>query len=290
MEQESAIQHSFLELLEVQVDHWRDVEGDELRDHQPTHDDHPERPARGSVGPEADRNGSRADHRGEGRHQDGPEAIQTRIVNGALGRLAGCDPLAGKIDDHDSVLLDDPHQHEHPDERIERRLLPEQVKGQESPHEGCGKGREHRERVDVTLVENCQNHVHHEHGEGHQEGEVSDRVAKRLGLALQARSHGRRHDFPRGSADEIGGLTDGHPRLEIEEKRDAGELVQVVHRLRTERRLPRDQGVERHEVFPVIGLDVQERQVIGLRAGGVFHLQDDLVLVLGLLDQVKIVL
>jgi len=49
-EEGEAIEHLFLELLEVQIDHGRDVERQELRHDQPADDHESERPARGAVG------------------------------------------------------------------------------------------------------------------------------------------------------------------------------------------------------------------------------------------------
>ena len=85
----------------------------------------PERPARRAVGPEARGDRHRADHRGQRGHDDRPEAVHARVVDGLLGRLAGVHALAREVHDHDSVLLHDAHQHEHADERVERRLLAE---------------------------------------------------------------------------------------------------------------------------------------------------------------------
>jgi hypothetical protein len=44
-------------------------------------------------------------------------------MNCLFGSLAGFNPLASKVDNHDSVLLDDPHQHKHADEGVKRSLL-----------------------------------------------------------------------------------------------------------------------------------------------------------------------
>ena len=59
-EEGRAVQHLLLELLEVEVDHRRDVERDELGDDQAADDDQAERPARGAVGAEAERDRDRA--------------------------------------------------------------------------------------------------------------------------------------------------------------------------------------------------------------------------------------
>jgi hypothetical protein len=40
-------------------------------------------------------------------------------VNGFVIRPALLHPLLREVDDHDPVLLDNPHQHEHADERVE---------------------------------------------------------------------------------------------------------------------------------------------------------------------------
>ena len=148
-----------------------------------------------------------------------------------FGRRTGRHPLDGKVDDHDPVLLHNAHQHEHADEGIERRLLAEQIQRQESPHERCRQGRQHGQRVQVALVENGQNHVHDEHGQRHQDGQIADRVAERQGLTLQAPTHGRWDDLRGGLVDEVSSFTNSDPRLEVEVERHARELIQVIHRL-----------------------------------------------------------
>ena len=64
----------------------------------------------------------------------------------------------------------------------------------------------------------------------------------------------------------------------------------MIHWLRPERRFPVDQLAERHQTLSVVGLDIELRQVLGIGPRRVFHLQNDLILVLGFLDQVKVVL
>ncbi len=207
-----------------------------------------------------------------------------------FGRFAGIHAVAGKIHDHDSVLLHNSHQHEHADKRIERRLLSEHVQSQQPADERGGKRREHRQRVHIALVQDGQDHVHYEYGQRHQDGQIANRVAERQGLALQARAHGRRHDLHLCLADEVGGVADGHSRLEIVKDCDTRELVQVVYGLGAQRLLPGDQRADRYQIFPVVGLDIQQRKVFGLGARGVLHFQNDLILVLWFLDQVKVIL
>ncbi len=47
---------------------------------------------------------------------------------------------------------------------------------------------------------------------------------------------------------------------------DAGELIQMIYRLRPKRTRPVDQRVKRDKIFSVIGPDIEQREVIGLRA------------------------
>src|ERR1044072_2141111 len=142
----------------------------------------------------------------------------------------------------------------------------------------------------VTLVKNREDHVHHKHRERHQDRQTRNRATKRQRLTLQLRTHSRRNDLRRRIRDVVRRIAERDARLEIEEERHARELVQVVHGLWTQRRLPRYQLTERHEFAAVIRLDVEQRQVLRLLTHGVFHLENHLVLILGLLDQVGVVL
>src|SRR5262245_17019893 len=126
-EERSAVEDFFLELLEVEINHRGYEKSNELGDDQTTDDDQTQRLTRSAVGaePESDRQGAK--NRSEGRHQDRPEAVHAGIVNRLFGRLAGSHPVESEIDNHDAVLFDDTHQHEHPDKSVERGLLAEQV-------------------------------------------------------------------------------------------------------------------------------------------------------------------
>jgi len=52
-------------------------------------------------------------------HDDGPEPLHARLVNGLVSGQALLHPLLREVHDHDPVLLDNPHQHEHADKRVE---------------------------------------------------------------------------------------------------------------------------------------------------------------------------
>ena len=60
--------------------------------------------------------------------------------------------------------------------------------------------------------------------------------------------------------------------------------------MRSEQGARLHQLAERHHVLAVVGLDVEEREVVGARALAVLDLQDHLVLIVCLLDQVLVIL
>src|SRR5206468_10562640 len=70
----------------------------------------------------------------------------------------------------------------------------------------------------------------------------------------------------------------------------AGELIEVVHRLRAKDRLPGRDRVERDRAAAVIALDVQARKILGVPAEFILDFQYDLVLILRAFDQVDVVL
>ena len=76
--------------------------------------------------------------------------------------------------------------------------------------------------MQVTFVKDCQNYIHHKHGEKHEDRQIVDRGAEGLGFALQAPAQGRRDNFGGSFSDKAGGVAQGNARLEIERERDAG--------------------------------------------------------------------
>src|SRR6185369_2910427 len=144
--------------------------------------------------------------------------------------------------------------------------------------------------MDVALVEDREDHVHHKHRESHQQRQTRDGSAERQRLTLQLCTNARRNYFARRLLDEIRRSTESHARLEVERERHARELIEVVHRLWTKRGSPGDQFLERHKPSAVVRLDIQQRKILGLLAHRIVHLENYLVLIVRLLDQVEIVL
>src|SRR5512145_752858 len=137
----------------------------------------------------------------------------------------------------------------------------------------------------VTLVEDCQDHVHHEDSQGHQDREIANRVAKRLGFTLQLGAHSWWNNLARRVTDEVGRITERYSGLEIKEERHTRELVQVIHDLRTQRCLRCDQFAERNETLSIISLNIEQRKVFRFLPSGIFHFQNYLILVVRFLDQ-----
>src|SRR5215210_266298 len=106
--------------------------------------------------------------------------------------------------------------------------------------------------MDVTLVKNREDHVHHKHSERHQDRQTPDSITERLRLTLQLSADAGRNDLRRHLIDMIRRIPERHTRLEIEKESHAGELVQVVHHLWTKRGFPTDQFTERHKLLAVI--------------------------------------
>src|SRR5690349_3333584 len=96
-----------LQPLEVQVDHRRDVQREELRKHQAADHRQAERHARGAAGAEADGDRQAAHERRHGGHHDRPEAGQPGLVDRLLRRQAAALRLDREVDHHDGVLLHD---------------------------------------------------------------------------------------------------------------------------------------------------------------------------------------
>src|SRR5713101_7105286 len=99
------IQNLFLKLFEVKINHGRDVERDELGNHQAADNYEPERAPRGTIRSVTQRDRHRAKHGGQGRHEDRAEPIHAGVVNRFVGRLAGVNPLASEVNNHDPVLF-----------------------------------------------------------------------------------------------------------------------------------------------------------------------------------------
>src|SRR5215470_3872618 len=113
-----------------------------------------------------------------------------------------------------------------------------------------------------------------------------------------------------GILDVLGRIPDRDVWQQIEIECDAGELIKMIHCLRTDNFLCGCYNTHRHEACHVTGSrgnrpttraagaeiptgaapDIEVVQVPWVRALLVFHFKNDLVLVVGLLDEIDVIL
>src|ERR1019366_8134802 len=289
-EKVGAIEHVFLEIFEIEIDCWRDVERDELGDEQAADDDQTQRPAGSAISAETQRDGNRAHDGGERGHNDRAETIHAGIVNRFVGSLAFSHALQGEVDDHDAVLLDDAHQHEHPDVGVEGRFLVEEDQRRQATDQGDGQGGEDGKRMEVAFVQDAEDDVHDEDRQAHEDGEIGDGVAEGEGFTLEISPHGGRDDLVRELVDEIGDDAKGNTGGGVEAEGHASELIQVVDGLGAKRWNPFGDGTEGNGAGAVVGGDVKAVEVFRLVAALILDFQNDLVLVGGALDEIDVIL
>ena len=171
----------------------------------------------------------RAEHGGEGRHHDRPEAQQARLGD----RLARRQPLAlgleGEVDHHDRVLLDDADQQNDADRGDDGELDLEQLQRDQRADAGRRQGRQDRQRVDVALVENAEHDIDGEQGRAEQQRQ------RRLRLLEGGRRAGEHAAHRRGHADRRDSVGDLLLRLaqrmagrEVEGNGRGGEQTLVI--------------------------------------------------------------
>src|SRR3989442_797384 len=182
-----------LRRLHIEVEDRRDVEREELGDHQPAHHGQPQRAPRVGAGADAERDGERAEQRGHRRHHDRPEAQQAALVDRLLGRHAAALGLDREVDHHDRVLLHDADQHDHADEAVDVQLHAEEPERQQRPRARRRQPREDRQRVNEALVQHAEHEVDHEDRDQQQHPLPLQRGLERLRGALEGAVDGGRH-------------------------------------------------------------------------------------------------
>src|ERR1035438_4431260 len=112
--------HALRGAFQIEVNHRRDVERDELREEQTAHYGKAERLARVRAGAGSERDRQGAEERRHRGHHDRPETQNAARMNG-IERSPAFVALGfnGEIDHHDRVLLDYAEQHDQPDKCVE---------------------------------------------------------------------------------------------------------------------------------------------------------------------------
>src|SRR6266550_451061 len=166
--------------------------------------------------------------------------------------------------------------------------------------------------MDITFVKNSENHIHDEDRGDEQQRQRFKQLAKDERFPLESGLHTRNLLMHLCEAvfDEFRGITDRNVWQEVEVDGDACELVEVIDRLRTNDLLGRCDRAQRHEVgdrassgrdrstacsgraeiATGIAAHVKIIEIGRLGALAVLHFKNYLILVLGLFDQIDVVL
>ena len=162
-----------LQAIEIDIDDWRRIERENLRQCEAAYDGVAERLTnlRSYTAAEHHRNAAKQRrHRG---HQDRPEAHDAGSIDGLLGRqpLFMLDVL-GKIDQHDSVLLDDADEQYDADDRDHAEIEVNGHQEQQCTEAGRRQGRDDGDWVNQALVQHTEDEVDDE-----ERGDDEDRRA-----------------------------------------------------------------------------------------------------------------
>src|SRR5216683_8245857 len=152
--------HRHAEALHVEIDDRRRVEREQLAQQEATDDRDAERATElgARARPEGQR--QRAEERGHRRHEDRPEPLQARPMNGLLrGEAVVALEVERDVDHHDGILLHDPDEQDDPDHRDDREIHAAEKQGQKRADAGRRQRGEDRERVDQAFVEDAQDDV-----------------------------------------------------------------------------------------------------------------------------------
>src|SRR5208283_2978319 len=116
-----------------------------------------------------------------------------------------------------------------------------------------------------------------------------NRVLKNQGLTLQRSLNPGRENLLRGLLHELSRRADGVSGFQVEEHGHAGELIDVVDRLRPDDGVRTGDRIERNHALTVVAFNVELAQVFRSGALVVGDFQNYLVLIRRLLDEVAVV-
>src|SRR4029453_5301604 len=184
--------------------------------------------------------------------------------------------------------------------------------GQASDYCGHDRREQDREWMHVAFVKNSQNYIHNKDRGEQQQGQGTEQLLEHERFSLENTLHGGvlRMDLREGVLDELGGIADGDVWQQVEVERDTGELIQMVHSLRANDFFCRCYDTQwdearhvtcscsdgpstraaRAEITAGAAADVEIIQVPRVRPLLVFDFENDLVLIVGFLDEINVVL
>ncbi len=117
----------------------------------------------------------------------GRKRTSAASIDGVFGRdlVRAALAMQREVDHHDGVLLDDADQHDHADKGVEAERHAEQHQGDQRAHRRRRQARQNGQRVDEALIENAQDDIDRDDGDGEQHAHIAHRLLERLGLALE---------------------------------------------------------------------------------------------------------
>ena len=139
-----------------------------------------------------------------------------------------------EVDNHDAVLLHDAHEEEKTDHRIKRERGTENPERHQTADDRGEKRGEHRNRMDIALVENSENHIHDKERRDNEKGQSVEELLQDKAFTLQLAFHRRRQHFRRRFLDVVGHIAQGDARFGVETKVTLVNWFGVIDRLQAE--------------------------------------------------------
>src|ERR1700712_179329 len=149
--------HAAGERIEAEINYRRGEKRERLRHDQTTHNRDPQRTPEFRPRAPAEHQWQRAEKRGHGRHQDGPETQQTRLID-SLARRFALLALGFKreVDHHDGVFLHDPDQQHNANDPDDVQIVPGNHQRKQRADAGGGQRGKNRDWMDEALVQHAQ--------------------------------------------------------------------------------------------------------------------------------------
>src|SRR5258708_6781759 len=216
--------------VERKINDRRRVERENLAQDQAADDGDTQRTAKLRTHAGTERQGQTAKQRGHGGHHNGPEAQETRFVDGIQRSL----PFLAlgfqrEVNHHDGVLLHDADQQDDAYQSDDAEFGAAQQQSQNCAHTGGRQRRQNGYGMDVTFVENAQHDVHGYERSQNQNWLIRERAQESGGGSLEGGLNARRHaDLVLGGVNGVHGLAQGCVGSKGERKGNHRELSLMI--------------------------------------------------------------
>ncbi len=238
------------EPVERQIDHRRGEQGEHLRHQQAADDGDAQRLAQLRAHACAQRQRHRAEQRGKGGHQNGPQPQVRRLQHGLIGRQALVAlRVQREVHHQNGVFLHDADEQNDADDGDHREVMPGGHQRQQRADAGRGQGGQNGDRVDVALIQHAQHDIHGGHSGEQQPELVGQRRLKGAGRALEGDGHrGGQRSLLGRLLDRVDRFAQRHAGRELEGNERRRKLAQMVDGQRRGARLDGGDGGQRHRL------------------------------------------